>query len=156
MSVSVPSVIRVLKTSKATKIKLPSYPGDMGFNVACTEQVDLLPGVVTRVNIGMQIALPEGMVCTQLARSGAVAEGLFVLPTIIDEGYRGPMYLFVINFGQEHRVVFPGESIAQLVLLINTAPGITIEYVDELPPSARGVNGFYSTGKAVIYGGEGS
>ena len=141
-----PHWLRVLKNHAGAKVKDPSYQGDAGFNVYCVEPTVLVPGRITEVPLGFQMALPPETVCTLITRSGAVKRGLFVLPGLIDEGYRGPMFLHVLNTNTEEVKILPGESIAQIVLLANLARGTVVSYESELPPSQRGYNGFGSTG----------
>ena len=127
-------------------VKPPSLMGDAGFNVVCVEDARVIPGVVSKISLGFSMAVPAGTFCTMIARSSAVAKGLFVLPSLIDEGYRGPMFAFVFNMTANPVDVKIGDIIAQLVLLPNLAPDLDIEQVKELPASDRGPNGFGSTG----------
>ena len=127
-------------------VKPPSLVGDAGFNVVCVEQAKVLPNTISKISLGFSMAVPQKTFCTMIARSSAVMKGLFVLSTIIDEGYRGPMFAFVFNMTADPIEVIPGDMIAQLVLLPNLATEAEIDQVDELPPSDRGANGFGSTG----------
>lgn len=133
------------RNSGAGDLLLPSYPGDAGFNVVVAETCILKPGRVTRVDLGISIAVPAHLAFTFMTRSGAVSNNLFVLSTLIDSGYRGPLYLFVTNFNEHDVEIKAGMSIAQVVLIDNHAP-VPIKLVDALPPSERGDKGFNSSG----------
>ena len=142
------SKLLIQLTNIRASVLAPSLPRDSGFNVTCVEDAQVLPGMITKIDLGFKMALPEGMCCTMITRSGAVSRGLFVLPTLIDEGYRGPMFAFVTNLTAEIIEIMAGEQIAQLVLMPNMALGIEgVEWIDgELPASHRGEKGFGSTG----------
>ena len=127
-------------------VKPPSIVGDAGFNVVCAEDARVIPGVVSKISLGFSMAVPAGTFCTMIARSSAISKGLFVLSSLIDEGYRGPMFAFVFNMTADPVDVKIGDMIAQLVLLPNLALGVEVEQVKELPTSDRGANGFGSTG----------
>jgi dUTP pyrophosphatase len=133
------------KNSKYGDLLVPAYPGDAGMDVVVSEDTVLTPGQVTRVNLGISIAVPSHLAFTFLTRSSSVARGLFVLPTLIDSGYRGPLYLFVLNTQHFNINLECGNRIAQVLLITNHAP-VDIKLVNELPESHRGENGFGSSG----------
>ena len=65
-------------------------------------------------------------------------------PGTIDPGYRGEIIVLLINHGYDRLHIEPGDRIAQIVFTYtNTQP---IVQVDALADSARGANGFGSTG----------
>lgn len=124
----------------------PAYKGDAGLDVTVIQDVLLRPMVVEKVSIGLRVAVPEHLAFTFLTRSGSVAAGVFVLPTLIDSGYRGPLYLFVLNLSGEPIELVAGTSIAQLMLLSNHANDIELIESTELPNSERGTKSFNSSG----------
>lgn len=133
------------------RVKPPSLPGDAGINLYCVEDTPLpAHPTITKVELGIRVALPDGLVATMITRSGAVMRGLFCLPGLIDTGYRGPLFAFVVNLSGSEQMVMAGESIVQLFLLLNCTPGLDILDVTEmgeLPSSIRGTNGFGHTGR---------
>ena len=133
------------RLSKEGNLCIPAYPGDAGMDVTVSEDCLLVAGQVTKVELGIAIAVPSHLAFTFLTRSSAVAMGLFVLPTLIDSGYRGPLFLFVLNTQHFNIKIERGKRIAQVLLLHNHAP-VDIQLVDELPASDRGHNGFGSSG----------
>jgi len=138
----------VLFSSHGGTLFSPAYVGDAGMDVETTEEAICLPGAVTKIPIGIRVAQPEGMVFTFMTRSSAVAQGLFVLPTLIDQ-YRGDLFLFVTNFTSEPVKVDKGVRLAQIVLLPNLMHDRTIEMVEKLPPSERGEKAFGTSGAAL-------
>jgi dUTP pyrophosphatase len=66
-------------------------------------------------------------------------------PGLIDAGYRGEVTCAVVNLDPEQPVLIArGDRIAQLVIV--AVPQVRPSWVDELPPSVRGEDGFGSTG----------
>ena len=61
----------------------------------------------------------------------------------IDEGFTGALLVFALNPNKYDVVVNRGDRLAQLVL--HQSVVYRIEYVDELPKTERGENGFGST-----------
>jgi dUTP pyrophosphatase len=140
----------------AVKVLDPSLPaprraraGDAGLDLLAAEDVTLEPGQRAAVPTGVAIALPEGYAGFVLARSGrALHEGLALAnaPGLIDCGYRGEIKVIVVNLDLRGRIrLTRGEKIAQLV--VQRVEDVTLEVVDDLPPSDRGESGFGSSGR---------
>ena len=116
---------------------------------ACPEApVTIAPGATEKVGTGITCALPEGWFGACFARSGLAAkQGLRPANCVgvIDSDYRGEYFIALHNDSAEPRTVYPGDRIAQLVLL----PCAVCEFteVDSLDETARGAGGFGSTGK---------
>ena len=100
------------------------------------------------VPTGVAVAIPDGYAGLVLPRSGLAAkEGLTLAnaPGLIDPGYRGEVTCAVVNLDQSRAVrVLAGQRIAQLVVV--PAPHVEPEWVEGLPGSGRGADGFGSTG----------
>jgi dUTP pyrophosphatase len=108
----------------------------------------LEPGERALIPTGLAIELPKGFEAQVRARSGlALRHGVTVLnsPGTIDADYRGEIGVLLINFGQEKFVIERGERIAQLV--VARYERVELAFQDELKPTARGPNGFGSTGR---------
>jgi len=124
-------------------------PGSAGLDLrACvTEPVTLLPGQRALIPSGFAMALPEGFEAQVRPRSGLARKtGLTMLnsPGTIDSDYRGEVAVLAVNLGQEPIVIGRGDRIAQLV--IQRVPEVELVEVAELPGSARGGQGFGSSG----------
>ncbi len=83
-----------------------------------------------------------------MPRSGLAAHhGVTVLnaPGVVDAGYRGEVQVLLVNLDPEieHAVRRVGTAIAQLVVM--TTANITVELVEQLPPSPRARNGSPAT-----------
>jgi dUTP pyrophosphatase len=129
---------------------LPAYAhsGDAGADLSAAEDVELGPGERALVRTGIAIALPAGYAAFVHPRSGLAAKhGVTIVnaPGTVDAGYRGEIMVTLLNTDRERPVSFRrGDRIAQLV--IQQVARATFHEVDELPGSARGADGFGSTG----------
>lgn len=130
--------------------QLPAYaqPGDAGADLRSAESLVLGPGERALVSTGVRFALPEGYAAFVVPRSGlAVKHGISIVnsPGTIDAGYRGEIKVPLINLDQhEPFEIAPGDRIAQLIVMpVSRAVFVP---VSELPESARGADGFGSTG----------
>lgn len=111
------------------------------------EFVTIYPGEVKKISTGIAIALPEDTFGAIYARSGmATKRGL--APSnkvgVVDSDYRGAIIVALKNESDEPQKIYAGERIAQLIV----QPFIPIEFneVDNIGTTARGDNGFGSTG----------
>lgn len=126
-----------------------AHPTDAGadLHASTNRSIDLLPGQPVLVSTGLAVAIPAGYVGLIHPRSGMAAKhGVTVLnaPGTIDSDYRGEVKVCLINHGKETHTIKPGDRIAQLVVQRVELPAF--EHVDTLPDTARGEDGFGSTG----------
>lgn len=132
-------------------VQLPSYAyeGDAGLDLRSAIDYDLAPGERHLIPTGLAIALPDGYAGFVLPRSGlALKEGLTLAntPGLVDAHYRGELKIATLNLDRENTIhIEKGERIAQLV--IQRVPVVTLQEVDELDKTDRGVGGFGSSGK---------
>ena len=131
-------------------VELPSYAyeGDAGLDLRSNEDVTLAPFERKLVGTGLAIAIPEGFAGFVQPRSGlALREGLSMAntPGLIDAHYRGELKVCAINLDPSKSIhIERGERIAQLV--IKKVPAFSLQEVDELDETDRGVGGFGSSG----------
>ena len=142
--------MEVLITRLDPDVPLPSYarPDDAGADLVCAEDVDLAPGQRAVVGTGIAIALPAGYAAFVHPRSGLAARHGVTLvnaPGTVDAGYRGEIKVVLLNTDPATPVSFRrGDRIAQLV--VQRVERAAFREVTALPDSARGDNGFGSTG----------
>ena len=140
----------MLITRQDPDVPLPSYArqDDAGADLVCAEDVDLAPGQRAVVGTGIAIALPAGYAAFVHPRSGLAARHGVTLvnaPGTIDAGYRGEIRVILLNTDLATPVSFRrGDRIAQLV--VQRVERAAFREVAALPDSARGDNGFGSTG----------
>ena len=129
---------------------LPVYanPGDAGADLRSAEALTLAPGERRLVATGVRIALPDGYAAFVVPRSGLAAKhGITIVnsPGTVDAGYRGEIKVILLNTDRARPVSLRrGDRIAQLV--VQRVENVTFREVPVLPDSARGDNGFGSTG----------
>ena len=137
----------------AEGLPLPAYQTagaaglDLQAALADGAALTLKPGDRVLVPTGLKLALPDGYEAQVRPRSGlALEHGLTVLnaPGTIDCDYRGELMALLINLGSAPHTIRRGDRIAQLV--IQSVSRAEFEVVASLDPSARGEDGFGSTG----------
>lgn len=125
-----------------------AHPGDAGCDLFLTADVDIGPGQRVVVGTGVCIALPDGYAGFVHPRSGLAARhGVTIVnaPGTVDAGYRGEIKVILLNTDHAKAVSLRrGDRIAQLV--VQRVENVTFREVPALPESARGDNGFGSTG----------
>ncbi|HVT69494.1 MAG TPA: dUTP diphosphatase [Trebonia sp.] len=142
--------LEVLITRLDPELPVPAYAhaADAGVDLAAAEDVDLAPGERALVRTGIAIALPAGYAGFVHPRSGLAARhGVTVVnaPGTIDAGYRGEIKVILLNTDPAQAVSLRrGDRIAQLI--VQRVEQVTFREVRVLPDSARGENGFGSTG----------
>ncbi|GGK72790.1 deoxyuridine 5'-triphosphate nucleotidohydrolase [Sphaerisporangium melleum] len=144
-------MIEVLIQRLDPELPLPSYahPGDAGADLHAADDVELLPGERAVVGTGVAIALPDGYAAFVHPRSGLAARlgvTLVNAPGTVDAGYRGEIKVTLINTDAKDAVrLRRGDRIAQLV--VQRVEKAAFYEVERLPGSARGADGFGSTGR---------
>ena len=132
--------------------ELPDYAtiGSAGVDLRAVLDRPLVLNPLERkiIGTGLKIALPIGYEAQVRPRSGLAAKhGISVLnsPGTIDADYRGEVGVILINLSNDAFTINPGERIAQLVLAKHEQIQWKID--KNLSSTARGSNGFGSTGK---------
>ena len=133
-------------THPHAEVPTRAHPTDAGLDLAACETTHIAPGVVTLVPTGIAVAIPEGHVGLLAARSSLAAKKSMTLANgvgIIDSDYRGEIQVPIVTTDGCHNLIQAGTRIAQLLILPIALP--TIEFVTELPETARGDGGFGSS-----------
>ena len=139
--------VKIKRIQPLAKLPKQAREGDAGMDLFAMEELYLQPGSSALIATGIQMQLPEGTEAQIRPRSGlALKHGITVLnsPGTIDAGYRGEIGIILINHGKEVFHVERHMRIAQLV--VQYIPQVRIEEVEELEASARGEQGFGSSG----------
>jgi dUTP pyrophosphatase len=147
---SEPGSVEILIRRLDDSLPLPrrAHPGDAGYDLFLTADVDIRPGQRVVVGTGVCIALPDGYAGFVHPRSGLAARhGVTIVnaPGTVDAGYRGEIKVILLNTDAERPVRFRrGDRIAQLV--IQRVERAVFREVALLPGSQRGDGGHGSTG----------
>jgi len=121
-----------------------SYAGDAGWDLYASDSVVVKPGEQKLVPTGISVALPAGFFGRIVARSSTASRGLQVLEGIIDNGWRGELFINVYNISDKPVSIVKIDRVAQL--LIHEIHPIEWSICADLPSSERGTKGFGSTG----------
>lgn len=148
-----------------------AYPGsDLGFDLYSIEEVILEPGVPVKVRTGIAMEGPPGWGFVLGDRSSMAARGVTYAGGRIDAGYRGEILVCLVNVNQPRyslRTVRDTNGLVTEVSLHRSDASVTIRkgdkigqvspfesrthlevvVVKDLAESARGANGFGSTGR---------
>jgi dUTP pyrophosphatase len=143
--------IHIKRLKKDHPVSLPQYmtEGSSGMDLfaSLADEVTLVPGDRKLIPSGISVAIPEGFEGQIRPRSGlAVQKGIGIVngPGTIDADYRGEIAALLINFGKEPFTIRNGDRIAQMV--ISPVTRVTLEEVEDLPPTLRQGGGFGHTG----------
>lgn len=130
------------------KAVVPDYAHnyDAGMDLRSVAKKTLMPGERFLCPTGIAMEIPEGYFGLMRPRSGlATKQGIDLCSSgVVDAGYRGEVYVGLINHGNGLFRVDAGMRIAQLMIL----PVMHMEFnvVDDLSDTARGTGGHGSTG----------
>lgn len=141
--------IPITLTHPAAKPPKRANSTDAGADLCAVENYILHPGDRIIIETGLSLAIPEGFYGQIAPRSGLAAKnGIMVLGGVIDSAYRGSIKVLLLNTGHKTDIpinISTGDRVAQLIILpISLAEFIPVE---SLPDTARGQNGFGSTGQ---------
>lgn len=132
-------------------LPLPKYEteGAAGFDLrASLTDAVMLPkhGTAATIGCGFAFEVPPGHELQVRPRSGLTKAGVAVSLGTVDSDYRGEVKVHLRLVGAESFVIRDGDRIAQGVI----APVVRAELVEseELSETARGGNGFGSTGNS--------
>ena len=146
--------INLMYVSTGGSIRQRAFLNDAGFDLEVAEETTLRPlgdGVFapTDVPCGVKLALPGGTAGLIVGRSSAVRNGIIVVSTLIDCGYRGPMFIFAYNMTERPIKLHKGVSIAQIVPFC--VPTMEVHNTSHagLPDGDRGHSSFGSSGRVV-------
>lgn len=122
-----------------------AHDADAGYDIRTPVKFGLLPGQYSTIDTGVHIAIPKGHVGFLKSKSGLNIKNSIVGEGVIDSGYTGSIKVKLYNFGSRNKMFELGDKIIQLVILPVYTP--KLRQVDKLDDTARGSNGFGSTGR---------
>ena len=125
-------------------IHAPKKAGDVGYDLAAMSPVTLLPGEQKDIPVNARCRLPDGYWGEIRGRSSIARKQLQVDAGVLDNGYRGPLYVLLRNNGPSVFQVMEGDRLGQLILH-RMAPAFLVEGLVSTA-TARSETGFGSTG----------
>jgi dUTP pyrophosphatase len=137
--------LKIKKLDEQAILPAKAHTGDLGYDLFALEDTQMYGATVTKVRTGIACSFPYGFGALLRDRSSvATKQQLFVVAGVIDNGYTGEI---IVAFYNPHGpfMLKAGMKIAQMILTpVVTFPTIQ---VDELGTTARGTDGFGSTGR---------
>ena len=143
------NTVKLLRASPNAKIPTKGTAGSAYYDLYAAEHIYLIANRIALVSTGWRIEVPVDWFLDVRPRSGLASKGITVnnSPGTVDADYRGELKVILINLSGESFVVNIGDRIAQCALMpIVEADFIEVDY-GQLSETARGVNGYGSTGK---------
>ena len=121
-----------------------AYPTDAGADLRTPHDVILMPRSSAVVDTGVHIELPPNTVGMLKSKSGLNVKHGITSEGVIDVGYTGSIAVKLYNHSDKAYGFKAGDKISQLVIMPILTPSFV--EVDEFEETARGNNGFGSTG----------
>lgn len=139
-----------LKVKRLTETaKLPTYAhdGDACFDLYADDDVQINHLETAKISTGIGFDIPNGYCVKVYGRSGlGYKHGLSLMcGGIIDQSYKGGVFVSMTRIIKGDYIVKKGDRIAQAMLI--PVPVVEFEEVTELSESERGEGGFGSSGK---------
>lgn len=137
--------MRFKKLHPEAKVPAFAHATDAGMDLFTVEDFTIEPGQRLSVPTGIALAVPTGHVGLIWDKSGVSQKrGVKTLGGVIDEEYRGEIFVGVVNVGEEEQKFSEGDKIAQII--IQTVEHPELVEVQEFEQTARGEGRFGSTG----------
>ena len=131
---------------KVTGIIPYAHDTDAGLDVCCSSDIELLPNIPTKVGTGVAMQVPDGYVALVWDKSSVGSMGIKTFGGVIDSGYRGEVFIVMVNLTSEKINFQSGKKIAQII--IQKYEKMDVEYVESLDDATtRGDKGFGSSGQ---------
>lgn len=138
--------LQVQKLHPAAKMPTFAHDTDAGLDLCSVVEVRIEPGERVQIPTGLAMAIPEGFVGLIWDKSGVSQKrGLKTFGGVIDAGYRGEIFVGLLNTGEVTQTFEIGDKIAQMLIQKIEHP-VLIE-VESLDETKRGDGAFGSTGK---------
>lgn len=128
------------------QVPTKGYEGDAGWDLYCSRTCVVPPGELVDIHTDIHVAMPRGFYGRITSRSSTLRNhGMLVSEGIIDNGWRGELFISAWNTGDQNKVIHVGDRLAQLIF----SPIFDFAWVqtEELSPTQRGGRGFGSTGR---------
>lgn len=109
------------------------------------KRVGIAPHSTIKIPTGWAFQPPEGYMLQILQRSGLASKGLIPIGGIVDNDYNSEIIVILLNTSDDYIFVNNRDRVAQMA--VRKYYQAEFDIVDELEETARGGNGFGSTGE---------
>lgn len=142
--------MKLTLTSAAAKVPQKAHDSDAGWDLFTPEDIELVEGQITMVDLRIRVAIPEGYFGLIVPRSSMAKKRILLANTvgIIDSGYRGNVkvalaYHPTIDMPMT-TTIYQDERVAQMIVV--PFMGSPFSLVDDLEDTERSDGGFGSSG----------
>lgn len=118
--------------------------GDAGYDLYVKEDTWIFPLIPKKIPLDFSCEIPELYFGFLTSRSGTSSEGIFVVPGIIDQTYRGELAAITVRLGFLPKKIKKGSRISQLIFLPYAEANMNRCF--ELNETERNAKGFGSSG----------
>ena len=139
-------MLKIKKLNEAAETPSYACPGDAGLDLKAVT-VSVSEDYI-EYGTGLAIEIPYGFAAFIFPRSSISNYSLILANSVglVDPGYKGELKVRFKKIGNKDKIYELGDKVAQLVLM-PIAIATSIEVVEELTPTNRGIGGFGHTGK---------
>jgi dUTP pyrophosphatase len=116
-----------------------------GFDLHSIEECEIPAHEVKKISTGVCLEIPEDHFGKIFDRSSLAIRQLIILGGVIDNDYRGELFVILHNLSSTSYTVKKGDKVAQLVFI--PQPRFEFRETCELKNTDRGEKGFGSSGK---------
>jgi len=135
-----------IKLEEGAQVPKKFYEGDAGYDLFVNEDVYVHPGSTISIGTGVYIALPPNVWVRIMPRSSTLRmHGVQIVEAVIDNGYRGEMFIQATNPGNNAVRIRRGARLAQMIP--HEIVSLEWNVANELTHTDREDHGFGSTGR---------
>jgi len=138
-------LLLVKRLNKEAIVPVRQHETDVGLDLVIEDDAEIHPQARINVSVGLAVQLPPGTWGKIEGRSSlAIRDGIIALAGVIDQGYRGELFVVLYNPTGQTKFLKAGARIAQLIVM----PYVKVDPVEvpKLDESDRGEAGMGSTG----------
>ena len=137
--------VRIQKLHTDAKMPVFAHDTDAGMDLCSVTELTVAPGARVQVPTGIALAIPEGYAGLIWDKSGLSHKaGLKTLGGVVDAGYRGEIFVGLVNTSDTPHTFAVGDKVAQMLIQKIEQPVLT--EVAALDDTQRGTGAFGSTG----------
>lgn len=107
--------MEILKLNSEAILPVKSNSSAPGFDLYCSERVELLPKLPERIDINIAIKLPLNTSALIIGRSSHASGGIVCHTSCIDADYRGPIQIVLTNLSTQIKIIKPYTKVGKLI-----------------------------------------
>jgi dUTP pyrophosphatase len=143
--------MKLTLSSPAARVPQKAHKDDAGWDLFTPEDVELVEGQITMVDLRIRVAIPEGHFGLIVPRSSMAKRRILLANTvgIVDSGYRGNVQVALVYHPTIDMplstTIYQDERVAQMIIVPYLNTGIEVK--ENLEDTDRSDGGFGSSGQ---------